>query len=833
MENWYNQKNHSNKLTENQKSQQYMANFFFNLANLNGLNGFTINGINVNDQLGRSVSNAGDINGDGIDDLIVGANFANGGAGQSYVVFGRSTGFGSVLNLSGLNGTNGFAISGIAAGDQSGISVSSAGDVNGDGIDDLIVGAPFADFNGNNEIGQSYVVFGRSTGFGSVLNLSGLNGTNGFTINGINSGDQSGISVSSAGDVNGDGIDDLIVGANLAVPNGNADTGQSYVVFGRNSGFDPSLNLSGLNGTNGFAINGINSGDQSGISVSSAGDVNGDGIDDLIIGAFAASPNGNRSAGQSYVVFGSNSGFAPSLNLSSLNGTNGFAINGIASFDFLGRSVSNAGDVNGDGIDDLIVGANDPNGGAGQSYVVFGRNSGFAPSLDLSSLNGINGFAINGIAGVDQSGRSVSSAGDVNGDGIDDLIVGANLANGGAGQSYVVFGRNSGFAPSLNLSTLNGNNGFAINGLNSGDQSGVSVSGAGDVNNDGIDDLIVGAIGGNPNGNNDGGQSYVIYGNTAAQLDLNGSGAGINYTTNFSGNPVFASRQLTLTDNVNGITGATVKIVNPLNGAAEILTADVAGTGILVNYDSNTSTLTLTGSDTLANYQRILRSVTYDNNSLNPSQTNRTLEFVVTDAGAFNNVSTVATTTIRYSPNQNITGTSGADNINGLSGNDTLFGLGGNDTLFGGIGNDQLFGGADSDRLSGDDGSDRLNGDDGDDLLSGGNGLDTLTGGNGNDTLQGNRENDLLDGGIGFDTLIGGGESDRFVLRANNNTDTVTDFTNGQDLFFLTGNLTFGSLRISRSGDDTLINNASNNEVLAILTDVSPSVINAGDFTRV
>src|SRR6476469_6635404 len=111
--------------------------------------------------------------------------------------------------------------------------------------------------------------------------------------------------------------------------------------------FGPTFNLSDRNGSNGFALNGIAERDNSGESVSSAGDVNGDGFDDLIIGAASAAPNGINAAGQSYVVFGSNSGFGASFNLSTLDGSNGFAINGIAEGDFSGFSVSSAGDING------------------------------------------------------------------------------------------------------------------------------------------------------------------------------------------------------------------------------------------------------------------------------------------------------------------------------------------------------------------------------------------------------------------------------------------------------------------------------------------------------
>jgi hypothetical protein len=414
------------------------------LSSLDGQNGFRLDGVTAGDMSGRSVSSAGDVNGDGFADLIVGAPGAEPyNLGASYVVFGKASGFAANLALASLDGNNGFRLDGVAPIDRSGCSVSSAGDFNGDGFDDIVVGAYGADPNGNGS-GSSYVVFGKASGFDAVVSLVGLNGTNGFRLDGVAAYDQSGRSVSSAGDVNGDGFADLIVGADHASPNGTY-SGASYVVFGKVSGFGATLQLSSLDGNNGFRLDGAAAYDRSSLSVSSAGDFNGDGFGDIVVGAIGADPNGSNS-GASYVVFGKASGFGATLQLLSLDGNNGFRLDGVAAEDWSGFSVSSAGDFNGDGFGDLIVGARlaDPNGYAsGASYVVFGKASGFGASLELSALDGNNGLQIRGEAASDFSGGAVASAGDVNGDGFDDVVVGAFLADtdgGNSGASYVIFG---------------------------------------------------------------------------------------------------------------------------------------------------------------------------------------------------------------------------------------------------------------------------------------------------------------------------------------------------------------------------------------------------------
>ncbi|WP_267871490.1 hypothetical protein [Nostoc sp. CHAB 5715] len=781
-----------------------MVNSSLNLSDLNGANGFAINGINAGDGFGDSVSSAGDVNSDGIADLIIGAPYAdpNGiSSGQSYVVFGKSTGWSATLNLSDLNGANGFAINGIAAGDWSGSSVSSAGDVNSDGIADLIIGALFAGGPNRPNSGQSYVVFGKSTGWSATLNLSDLNGANGFAINGINVADFSGRSVSSAGDVNSDGIADLIIGAFQGDPNGD-DSGQSYVVFGKSTGFSATLNLSDLNGANGFAINGIAADDGSGFSVSSAGDVNSDGIADLIIGALSASPNGTDS-GQSYVVFGKSTGWSATLNLSDLNGANGFAINGIAVGDRSGYSVSSAGDVNDDGIADLIIGAPDasPNG----TYVVFGKSTGWSATLNLSDLNGANGFAINGINAGD--GYSVSSAKDVNDDGIADLIIGTSNRDS-TEQSYVVFGKSTGWSATLNLSDLNGANGFA--GIAVGNEPDVSVSSAGDVNNDGISDLIIGTPGGFLNGDSPG-QTYVVFGGKNI-----GRGSTINLIGTAGTDTLFGTNSNNLIDGKTGNdtltgNGGQDKFVIRYGDGNDIIT-DFGGVGKGINPTAaviaNVDTLKFTGSGLTA--RNLL--LTPDGNNLevtfeNAANTKVTLQnFLLENLDNLPaNSSTPAQGNIEFDGQTSI-----ADSFDVINSNSTQTSIFNKNTVtfLNELNNNIVGFDQSNDVINGQGGNDIINGLSGNDLLRGGSGDDILIGGEGNDTLVGGVGNDILVGGVGADRFLYNTDA-AFALTAIG-VDAITDFNSSQGDKIILDRTTFSAIT---SAVGTGFNNLSDFEV--------------------
>jgi hypothetical protein len=324
------------------------------LASLSPADGFKILGAMTSDYSGNSISSAGDINKDGFEDFIIGASQASRSgrslSGVAYVLFGKAS-FGASIDLAALKATDGFQITGATANAYMGNAVSSAGDFNKDGVDDIAVGSHM---DGPNQQGVTYVFFGKKTGSFSNIDLTSFTSSSsvGIRILGESLGDQFGISVASAGDFNGDGINDLVVGANFADPDPHiSNAGAAYVIYGKvGSGAD--IQMSRTMSSLGLAIYGAGSNYNVGYSVS-GGDFDQDGFSDVLLGANQQA----GTAGVAYVIVGKPASAISSLFTSSWDASWGYVINGIASGDSLGSSVDMSGDINGDGLKDALIGA--------------------------------------------------------------------------------------------------------------------------------------------------------------------------------------------------------------------------------------------------------------------------------------------------------------------------------------------------------------------------------------------------------------------------------------------------------------------------------------------
>ena len=441
---------------------------------------YVFTGTNAYDYAGHAVAFVGDVEGDGVDDFLIGAHGGDTGttgSGTTYLFLGGNLGTGSALSA----GDADVQITGENPYDAAGLSVSGAGDVDGDGLADLLIGTRENDDNGN-RAGKAYLVLGGSLSGISSLDLGAADA--GYL--GESASDEAGRSVAAAGDVNDDGFADLLIGAPYD-DDGGGNAGKAYLLLGSASaGGGTSAVLSAAD----YRFIGEDLNDVAGFSVAGAGDVDGDGFADLLVGAYGAHTS---DEGKAYLVLGGSLSGGGAVDLSTAD----HAFLGAASSDAAGTSVSGAGDVDGDGLDDVLVGApynDDGADNAGNAHLFLAASLGASGSTDVDDADAT-------LAGEEEDqwvGRSVGRAGDLDGDGLADILVGGPYDNDalGTGSAYVFFGDSLDATGTFAISSAD----YTFAGENAGDAAGFSLAGEGDADGDGTPDILVGAW-----QNNDGG----------------------------------------------------------------------------------------------------------------------------------------------------------------------------------------------------------------------------------------------------------------------------------------------------------------------------------------
>ncbi|MFI4882749.1 MAG: hypothetical protein ACIAQU_09210 [Phycisphaerales bacterium JB064] len=509
--------------------------------------GFTFEGSHEDQRIGGSIAPAGDVNGDGIDDIVVHASGSSSGSvvieAETFVVFGALGGPGAVLRSDAIDGSNGFRIDGSIR--SSDVHATGVGDFNGDGHDDFLVGRPHVEFLGREEAGEVGVLFGPVVTDGrATLDLNNIpEGAVQWIYGGL-PGERLGLRVAAAGDVNGDGLADVLMSRRVSPLPGASQIYTMFLVYGRRAdatGRWPAIDLAAPGIDHGVLLYHRFGGLTEPVGI---GDVNGDGYDDLAMGARDAAPLGRPQAGLAFVVFGGPD-LPTTIDATRLDAPLATRIEGAAERDSLGWPLAGIGDFDGDGIDDLAVAANTarPRSGGyanGQTYVLFGASGTrhWPAVIDMADpmASGIaQPLVIAGTGRGDRIGSALASPGDLNGDGHPDLAVGmsgfpSELVSSHSwqrsGATMLIFGRGdgmgaAGFGTTIVLPDIEPSIGVRLHGRALGD-SGGDLAAAGDFNGDGRSDLVIADARHAVDGLRAAGEVQVVYGRKPCRANLDG-----------------------------------------------------------------------------------------------------------------------------------------------------------------------------------------------------------------------------------------------------------------------------------------------------------------------